>query len=228
MDIDQKELYVDSIEFSYSSKQQLLSGVYLHIKVGEIFGLLGRNGSGKSTLMKIIFGTLRPKFAYIRLNGKRIHEKTFLTNEVCYLPQQNFLPTAKTVDKVVRLMVREKNSRAKFQENGVLKPIWQTKIADLSGGELRYLEILLLLNQKATFFLLDEPFSGLSPEYKEKIQDLIVSQCSEKGFLISDHDYTNVLAISNKILLLQNGGCRILTDKKELELFYVPEGTFDT
>ncbi|WP_140936818.1 ATP-binding cassette domain-containing protein [Sphingobacterium lumbrici] len=228
MDIDQRELYVDSIEFSYSNNRQLLSGVYLHIKIGEIVGLLGRNGSGKSTLMKIIFGTLKPKFAYIRLHGKRIHKKAFLTNEVCYLPQQNFLPTAKTVDKVVHFMVREKNSRAKFQEDGVLKPIWQTKIADLSGGELRYLEILLLLNQKATFFLLDEPFSGVSPVYKEKIQNLIVNQCAEKGFLISDHDYTNVLAISNKILLLQNGGCRILKDKKELELFYVPEGTFDT
>lgn len=228
MDIAQKELYVDSIEFSYSSKRQLLSGVYLHIKIGEIVGLLGRNGSGKSTLMKIIFGTLKPKFAYIRLHGKRIHKKAFLTNEVCYLPQQNFLPTAKTVDKVVHFMVRDKNSRAKFQEDGVLKPIWQTKIADLSGGELRYLEILLLLNQKATFFLLDEPFSGVSPVYKEKIQNLIVNQCAKKGFLISDHDYTNVLAISNKILLLQNGGCRILKDKKELELFYVPEGTFDT
>jgi ABC-type polysaccharide/polyol phosphate transport system ATPase subunit len=62
---------------------------------------------------------------------------------------------------------------------------------------------------------------------KEKIQEVIVSKSKEKGFLISDHDYMNVLDISNQLMLLENGGCRKINRREELEQFYVPIGTFD-
>lgn len=61
MDLNEKELYADSIEFSYRAGHALLTGVHLSVKVGEVVALLGRNGCGKSTLMKVIFGTLTKK-----------------------------------------------------------------------------------------------------------------------------------------------------------------------
>src|SRR5690606_7893876 len=82
--------FVDSVQFSYTSNNQLLTGGYLGLKVGDIIGLLGRNGTGKTTLMKIIFGSLRAQNAYIRVNGKKVSQ-AFPTREVCYLPQDSFL-----------------------------------------------------------------------------------------------------------------------------------------
>ncbi|MCT1533156.1 ATP-binding cassette domain-containing protein [Sphingobacterium daejeonense] len=226
MELKDKELFVDSVQFSYTSDKLLLTGGYLVLKVGDVIGLLGRNGTGKTTLMKIIFGALKAQNAYIRVNGKKVRT-AFSTREVCYLPQDSFLPTAFTVKKSIEFMLSNKERIRKVEEDEIIKTILNTKIADISGGELRYLEIILLIEQEATFILLDEPFSGLSPLLKEKIQEVIVSKSKEKGFLISDHDYMNVLDISNQLMLLENGGCRKINRREELEQFYVPIGTFD-
>jgi ABC-type lipopolysaccharide export system ATPase subunit len=112
------------------------------------------------------------------------------------------------------------------EQDDVIAKIRSQKIADLSVGEQRYLELLLLVHQKATFLLLDEPFSGVSPFLKERIQILIERFRDQKGFIISDHHYESVLETCSKIVLLENGGCRLITDKRQLEYFYVPEGAF--
>lgn len=124
------------------------------------------------------------------------------------MPQHSFLPTAKTVVQVISLMVNKKEDRDRIAVDPVLEKVLCLKIADLSVGERRYLELTLLLTQRATFYLLDEPFSGVSPYLKEKIQEVIRDNSGQKGFIISDHHYHSVLDISTRILLLQNGGCR--------------------
>jgi len=225
MDFFDNELYVDSVQFHYPGKEDLLTGGFLNLKVGEIIGLLGRNGTGKSTLMKIIFGTLSAQNAYIRINGRRFRH-AFSSKEVCYLPQNSFLPTAFTVIKSVRFMLSDESSIERITSDEIIQKVLNNKIADISTGERRYLEILLLVEQPASFILLDEPFSGISPILKERVQHLILSKSANKGFLISDHDYLNVLEICHKIMLLENGGCRMINKKEELELFYVPERTF--
>lgn len=225
MDLKHKELYADSIAFSYRPGQALLTGVYLSCKVGEVVALLGRNGCGKSTLMKVIFGAITPQHAYIKLNGQRI-AKTFESGEVCYLPQQRFLPTHKTVRQMIDFMLQGETQRQQVARDEVVAKVLSQKVADLSVGEQRYLELSLLIHQKATFYLLDEPFSGVSPYLKERIQSLIGRYRNTKGFVISDHNYESVLDVCTKIILLENGGCRLITDKKQLEYFYVPEGAF--
>lgn len=225
IDLKDKELYADSIEFSYEASHQLLTGVYISCKIGEVVALLGRNGCGKSTLMKVLFGVLSPKNAYIMLHGRRV-SKTFVSRDVCYLPQQRFLPTHKTVQQMINFMLQKDEQRSAVAEDEMIARVVSQKIADLSVGEQRYLELLLLIHQDATFYLLDEPFSGVSPYLKERIQQLIARYRGAKGFIISDHHYQSVLDICTKIVLLQNGGCRLITDKKELEYFYLPEGTF--
>ncbi|ERJ59738.1 ATP-binding cassette domain-containing protein [Sphingobacterium paucimobilis] len=221
-----KELYADSIAFSYRNQYSLLSGVFINCKPGEVVALLGRNGCGKSTLLKILFGIQKPKNGLIRLDGKRIRYP-YLSKEVCYLPQHRFLPTSKTVVQMISFMLKDGNEKEQIMSDPILQKVLSQKIADLSVGEQRYLELLLLLGQKATYYLLDEPFSGVAPYLKERIQQLILRYSHAKGFVISDHHYNSVLDISNRILLLQNGGCRQIENKRDLESFYVPEGTFD-
>ena len=221
-----KEFYADSIAFEYSYNQKLITGAVIIMHPGTIYGLLGRNGCGKSTLMKILFGTLKPLEAFIRLNGKRV-KTAYLTKDVCYLPQDSFLPTWFTVEKAIDMMIEDRQSIKQVKENAVIQMLLDERVSNISGGELRYLEILLLLNRKATFLLLDEPFTGLSPLLKENIQQLILSFRETKSILISDHDYHNVLAISDQIMLMENGACRKLAKREDLEMFYVPEGTFE-
>lgn len=227
MDSIIKQLYVDSVEHAYDTFVPVLTGVFIQCDIGEIVALLGRNGCGKSTLMQIIFGTITPKNGLIRINEKR-YKKGYLSKNICYLPQQKFIPNYLTVNNVIHLMVKEKNKQDQLHQDEIITKIATQKIAELSAGEQRYLELMLLLQQDADFYLLDEPFSGVAPYMKEKIQLLIKKHSVNKGFIISDHHYNSVLDIATRIVLLQNGGCRKIESKKDLELFYVPEGTFDT
>ncbi|MNR36047.1 Lipopolysaccharide export system ATP-binding protein LptB [compost metagenome] len=95
----------------------------------------------------------------------------------------------------------------------------------MSGGELRYLEIKLLLSNSSKFVLLDEPYNGLSPIVIDKINALIVENSKTKGVVITDHNYENVIKISTKLLLMKEGKMHRLNDKSELiEKGYLREG----
>jgi lipopolysaccharide export system ATP-binding protein len=208
-------LEVDSIVKSFDLKQ-VLTDVNLKCSKGDIIGLVGRNGIGKSTLLKIIFGVLNANNKYIRINNKVI-EKPFLSKELIkYLPQSGFLPLNLTVQQVVGLYFK-KEDKSVFLDDEILNKLLNTKISHLSGGEGRYLEIKMLLKSNAKFILLDEPFNGVAPLLIESIKKMIKNESFNKGIILTDHDYSNVLSIANKLYLMFDGGLKEIKDKQELK-----------
>ncbi|WP_243839389.1 AAA family ATPase [Flavobacterium sp. S87F.05.LMB.W.Kidney.N] len=81
---------------------------------------------------------------------------------------------------------------------------------------MRYLQVKLVLFNSSKFILLDEPFSGLSPKIIEIIVQLIKENSREKGILITDHQYENVMKISTILLLLKGGKLHKINEKAEL------------
>jgi ABC-type multidrug transport system ATPase subunit len=215
-------LEVDSITKSYKYPP-VLTNIYFKCKTGDIAGILGRNGTGKSTLLKIIFGTVPAENKFIRIDGK-IYDCPYKTkNLVCYLPQHDFLPKNFSVEKVIELY-HGRSSIDTYFEDKFLQNSRKKRISYLSGGELRYLEIRILLDLDSKFLLLDEPFNGLSPIAVEHIKKLIIAASKTKGILLTDHDYRNVLDVANSYWLLRNGGIQLLTDKSQLVQWgYIPE-----
>ncbi|WP_034894795.1 ATP-binding cassette domain-containing protein [Gillisia sp. Hel_I_29] len=207
-------LHVDSVRKSYRDKL-ILTDIFLSCKQGEIVGLIGRNGSGKSTLLKIIFGIENAENKFIRVNKKILQSFKESSKVINYLPQNNFLPKGFKIKTIINLFLPV-NKRARLKENVFIKPLLQKKYQVLSGGEKRILEILLLLNSEADFVLLDEPFNGVSPIVREQIIKYITDEKPNKGFIITDHDYENVMRVSDKILFLKNAGLKKITDKMEL------------
>ncbi len=203
-------LIVDSVLKSYDLKI-ILSDVYLRCETGQIIGLLGRNGSGKSTLLKIIFGIESADNKFVKLNEKvLISEKDRLKN-ISYLNQDSFVPNFFFVNKAIKLSIN-KNRSEEFYNDEIIIGIRNKTIKHLSTGELRYLEIKIILFNESKFCLLDEPFSGLSPILVEKICNLIKKYSTSKGIIITDHNYTQVLKICSKIILLKNGKTIPITD----------------
>ena len=207
-------LEADSITKAFGGRA-ILTDIYLKCETGDILGLLGRNGTGKSTLLKILFGTLRADNKFIRLNGKVCNKLHAIPNAVCYLPQDSFLPKYQKIEKSVRLYLGD-DQVAAFFDDGVLNKLRGNRISDLSGGELRYLEIKLLLNTDVKFVLLDEPFNGISPLMTEYIKELIIRASSTKGIILTDHDFRNVLDVSNRCCLMFDGGLKQINDSAEL------------
>lgn len=216
-------LEIDSIQ-KYFDQKVVLSDVYLKCKTREIIGLLGRNGSGKSTLLKIIFGILSADNKFVRVNGKVLFKTNDLLNEISYLPQEDFIPSSFSVKKTIQLSI-DKNKIIDFYQDDFINSIKHKKINHLSGGELRYLEIKLILSNSSKFVLLDEPYNGLSPIMIDKINQLIVENSNKKGIIITDHNYENVIKISSKLILMKDGKAFHLKDKNELiEKGYLREG----
>jgi ABC-type lipopolysaccharide export system ATPase subunit len=217
----QNELLVDSISKSYYDKS-VLRDIYLKINTGNIVGLFGRNGCGKSTLLKIIFGTLEAESKFIRINGITCNNQAFKRKNIKLLPQNDFLPKYLKVSSVIKLYCN-KNNIDNIINDKIIERIYKTKIGYISGGELRYLEIKLLLNMESDFILLDEPFNGVSPLLIDAIKIIILEKSKTKGIVLTDHDYRNVLSVANRIYLMQDGSIKEMKTIEEIKEYdYIP------
>ena len=214
-------LEIDSVVKSFDM-HVVLTDIYLKCRTGDIIGMLGRNGTGKSTLMKILFGTLRADTKFIRIDGKVYNQPYKTINEICYLPQDSFLPKHLSIEKTIELYLG-KNQVQSFLEDPILQKLNTSKISYLSGGELRYLEIKLLLHTDCKFILLDEPFNGVSPILVGEIKKLILKTSEFKGIILTDHDYRNVLDVANQFCMIYDRGIKRIDDKEELVRWgYIP------
>lgn len=208
-------LKVDSVELSYNGRK-ILQDIYLDCKPAEVVGLLGRNGCGKSSLLKIIFGSLDPSFKHISINDKTIGKG--YRHQIAYLPQDHYLPDATSIYQLAKLLVDPK-VWDEFAEETIYQKYYQKKPNQLSGGEIRQLETLMILYSKANYILLDEPFIHLSPIQAEEFKEIICKRSQVKGIIVTDHQYQNILDMSNKIILINDGCTKPIKSKDELITF---------
>ena len=212
----------DSILFSYGSKP-ILRGIYLRIPQGSIIGLFGVNGSGKSTLIKIGAGVLKPDNGNIFIDKKVYANNLSMKryNYIAHLSQDSFLPLDIRVNDLLQISA---SLKVNFEVDTILSRIRYQKIASLSVGEKRYLEIVLLFTLDRDYYLIDEPFTGLEPLIIERISNLLLEQKKlGKGLLITDHYHRYITEITDKSYLLNDGYISDLGNGKEelLKLGYL-------
>lgn len=185
-------------------ERRILSNITFECSTGEIIGLFGRNGTGKTTLFKILFGTLKPDHAEIYFDNRLIKYGEGLNNFTGYHTQEIMLPKYTKSRDVISMYLPLAKQDKVFYATGV-HDMANKRICDLSLGQQRYLQLLLLLNLDHPFLILDEPFSMVEPRYKSLIQEKLIEYRSHKGFLITDHYYRDVLEICDKTHLLKDG-----------------------
>ncbi|RKR10563.1 ABC-type lipopolysaccharide export system ATPase subunit [Flavobacterium sp. 90] len=205
---------VDGIQKRFNERV-ILSDVYLKCETSDIIGLFGRNGSGKSTLLKIIFGLVSAPGKCIRIDGVSKNNSANLSNQISYLPQEQSVPNHLSVKKVISLSI-DKQNRTIFCDDEFIQSVLEKKIGHLSSGELRYLEIKMVLFNPAKFILLDEPYNGLSPVMVEVVNEMIKANSIKKGIIITDHNYQSIIKIATQLVLIKEGKTHVLKEKSEL------------
>jgi lipopolysaccharide export system ATP-binding protein len=219
-------LKIDSVQLAFNERK-ILQDVYLECKQGEVIGLLGRNGSGKSSLLKIVFGTLSPSYKHVSIDSNVI-QYGYLNNRIAYLPQHNYLPRGIKISRLANVLI-DPQYWLEFSNLSIYCDHRNKNAEQLSGGELRQLEMLMILYSKADFILLDEPFTHITPIQADYFKSIIQTIAQNKGIIITDHQYNDVLDISDQVILLTNGCTKRINSVDDLITYnYLSDNKINT
>ena len=214
---DQMQLRAENIIKSYRGRE-VVKGISIELKQGEIVGLLGPNGAGKTTSFYMIVGLVKPNAGSIYLNDEEITDYPMYQraqNGIGYLAQEasvfRKLSVENNILSVLQLTSLNKKQQKEKMES-LLEEFGLTHIRKnrgdlLSGGERRRTEIARALATDPKFVLLDEPFAGVDPVAVEDIQRIVAHLKNKNiGILITDHNVQETLAITDKTYLMFEGG----------------------
>ena len=161
-----------SLMFSYGTLQ-VLNGLSLSVREGEVFGVLGANGSGKTTLMRLMVGLLRHDGGTLAIHGESPSPRQ--AARVGYMPQLNALYQELSVRENVDFFARmygmsDRDSRGRSVEEAIdlvgLAPRSSDTIVNLSGGMRQRVSLAIALVHRPALLLLDEPTVGLDPDVR--------------------------------------------------------------
>ncbi|HEY4799189.1 MAG TPA: ABC transporter ATP-binding protein [Bacteroidia bacterium] len=190
-------------------KVQVLKGVDLSIDHGKIVAILGPNGSGKTTLIKCLLGLTIPTSGTIFVNGKNIENNWQYRNDIGYLPQIAHFPENLTVKELFSMISDLRKQKADYSElvsyfemgEFIGKPL-----RSLSGGTRQKANIILALMFNPSFFIFDEPSSGLDPLSRVRFKDRVEKEKQNgKTVLFTTHLLNEVEELADEIFFLLEG-----------------------
>lgn len=201
--------------------RQILSGAAIRASRGSITGLLGRNGAGKSVLLQSICGLRPAADCSVHINGVRASSPYSTPGLINYLPQCPFIPGGLHVATVLRQYgIHTPTMLLHFPD---LEELLHLRVRQLSGGYQRLLSVLIILLAPTRFSLLDEPFAQLMPLHSQALRHLIHHQRQQKGIILTDHRYADILEISDNLYLLRDGQSIHITHPQQLATYgYLP------
>ena len=211
-----------------------LRDVSLHLKKGEVLGLLGDNGAGKSTLIKIISGFQKPDEGKLFIRGEEtelrsvdharslgidcVYQDLALINQLD-VQQNMFLKREKVHSPLPFLRRRQmrKETRDALDEIGVNVPRLNVPVARLSGGQRQAIAIARTVHSDADIILLDEPLAAMGAKEGAMILDLVAKMRADANvsIIMIAHNYVHVLESCDRVNLIQDG--EITFDKPTAE-----------
>ncbi len=201
-------------------------GISLDLREGEIHALIGPNGAGKSTLIQQIAGGLRPDSGTVHFLGEDVTAlpaatrarmglaRTFQISSLAmeYTVLQNLvlgaLGARGGVFRFFRPVMKDgallEAAREAMAAVG-LEDLARTRVADLSHGQRRQLEVAVALVLKPRAFLMDEPMAGLGLEGSRQMTRFLDGLRAEAPILLVEHDMDAVFALADRISVLVYG-----------------------
>lgn len=217
-------LKLENVTAEYSGSQ-VLFGVNIEAKAGEITCLVGRNGVGKSTTLKSIMGLVSTPSGDITLDGASIFKKPPYARAkagIGYVPQGREIFPQLTVRENI-LLGMEANPKIKtipdhiFETFPILKDFLDRRGGDLSGGQQQQLAIARAIVSKPKALILDEPTEGIQPSVIQEIGRIISKLKKDMAVLMVEQYLEFVLEISDKCYVMEKGRISMSGDTDSLD-----------
>ena len=190
---------INNLSFGYESTL-VLDKINLDIEASEYIGIVGPNGGGKSTLIKLILGILKDKNKGIIIKPN---------TRFGYIPQklgisgQNFPTTVKEIltNSFDRFDISKYSNILKLCK---IENLENRLLSELSGGERQKVFIANSLVSNPDFLILDEPTTGIDPEYKIKFWELLkeLNEKNKIGIIVISHDSHEILENTKRLILI--------------------------
>lgn len=228
-------LHAEDLVAGYVPEVDILNGVSLEVKEGEVVTVIGPNGAGKSTLIKTIFGLLRPRRGRVRLRdeeitGRKPHDIT--RSGMSYVPQlDNVFPSLSVTENLEMGSLDTSRAKERIGRMFDLFPRLGERedqvVGTMSGGERQMVAMARALMPDPQVLLLDEPSAGLAPAFVDAIFDkcgeinrtgvtlVMVEQNARRALGMSSRGY--VLDVGTN--RFQGTGRELLADPKVAELY---------
>jgi ABC-type sugar transport system ATPase subunit len=201
-----------------------LRDINLHLRKGEVLGLLGDNGAGKSTLIKILSGFQKQDSGTMWLKGEPYAPKSVLDarnhgidtvyQDLALINQlsvyNNLFLRREIVKKPIPFLSnREMRKRAReaLEETGINIPRLDVPVARLSGGQRQAIAVARTISGDADIILLDEPLAAMGAKEGALILDLIARLKAEGrvSIIMILHNYVHVFQACDRVSLIQDG-----------------------
>lgn len=224
------EIYCKNISMCFGNKV-VLKNVSLKLESGSLIGLMGPNGAGKSTLISLLATLKKPTQGDILIDGVSITKRpNYMRKILGYLPQS--VPTypglsAKEFLLYVAAVKGIRTSDAKKQISQLLAQFHLSdtgnrQLANFSGGMRQRVGLSAALLGNPQIIIADEPSTGLDPEERITLRNLLSELSREKIVLLSTHVVSDIEAVAGKILLLKEG--KLIFDGSPEKLIHSIDG----
>lgn len=207
-------IQIEKLSMEYKKGIKILDDINLSIGDG-IYGLLGENGAGKSTLMKILVTLLQPTMGTVEISGMKLERQNYepIKKMIGYLPQELGLYPNLTVQEsleyvgILNGMKKEDYKRQieYYLEKTSLLEHRNKKNRQLSGGMKRRVGLVQALLHNPSILIVDEPTTGLDPEERIRIRNLLVDFANDRTVLFSTHLTEDLAATCDKLGILKKG-----------------------
>jgi ABC-2 type transport system ATP-binding protein len=226
----------DSVSKKYFNVKAL-NNISFNLKKGEVFGYIGPNGAGKTTTIKIMVGLIKNFTGnYVLKEYKTPHDNPAIYKMFGYLPQNVAFQEWRTVEHALYtfgilsgIPDYEMESRIKNTLNylGISSNL-KKKIKTLSGGNIQKIGLAQAILHSPKFLVLDEPLSGLDPEARIRVKQ-IIKDLRNKGTTVffSSHILSDVEDVADRVGIIHNGKIIKIGSISELKNFLYKEKRFE-
>jgi len=214
-------IYCRNLRKTYDGKVEAVAGLDLEIQEGECFGLLGPNGAGKTTTIEILEGLLQPSSGEVEILGRRwATDARYIQESLGISLQETRLSEKLTVRETVNLFAsfyQHPRSVAEVMEEMSLTEKADSWVGKLSGGQKQRLAVATALIANPRILFLDEPTTGLDPQSRRQLWDIIRNFRSRGGtVLLTTHYMDEAERLCDRLSIIDHG--RVIASGTPVEL----------
>ena len=219
----------EDVAFGYESDVEVLHGVNLEIKRGDVIAVLGPNGAGKTTFVKHAIGLLKPKSGRVLVNGRSTKDASVaqIASTLGYVFQSpSHMLFAPTVQEELSFGPKNLRHSKEQIEQEVKEALRIVNLSDkeqdpplaLSFGQQKRVSIAAILAMQSRILVMDEPTAGQDYQNYMSFMDSILQLPSFEAILFITHDVDLAVIYASRVLIVNDG--RLIADGKPQDVLH--------